>query len=169
MADAPVRVDYDDFKAFSKALRNADRDLSNAFKRELRKALLDTRTKYRAAWQPVESKLATSWGMTKPIKGGKANIKTSVSNTRARVSSKSRSQRDLNAGFVKHPGVSNPYDAEWARKHWYATPVSGVAGWWDDTTPEVVDATVRDAAQVVERFAAELAARIDATTPGGTA
>lgn len=147
-------VDYGDFRALQRAMQGADRDLYNAFRRQLRADLAKIRTDFREAWEPVENELAGAWGESKPIKGGKTNISTSVSNRSAKVTAtKSTSMWTLNRGYVGHPLFGD-------RSRWFYQDVPSAKGWWDKQSEEVQPLLVKSTTDTLNDFADRLAAKI---------
>lgn len=165
MAGPAFSVESSDFKAFSRALRNADKDLQNEMRRALRAEINTTRDALRSRdWAPVEAGLKSKWGTRgQPIKRGKTNIATKVSSTKANVNAlRSRSMSMLNRGFVRHPGViyDGPGKGEADRKHWYSTAESTATGWWDRGVDREAPRISRAVQDVLDTYAAKLAAKI---------
>ena len=164
VAGSQIQVRYEEFRDFSFAIRRLDKDLYNAMRRELREEVRQVREDLREAWRfEVEPELRQQWGSEEgePIKGGAKNILSYVSSTRVRVSaSKSQSMKYLNAGYVRHPGVTNPYDAEAARKHWYTTSEEHARGGWDREVETSLPEVRRRVSETVNTYATIAWARL---------
>jgi hypothetical protein len=153
------KVDYDDYKAFSRAMRDADRDLLKAFQKELRDALKDARTDFRQGWAEAEADIGSHWNKADPIKATPTkNVVSSVSAFRARVRARdSSNMAAANKGYVRHPAPRNNRDS------WSSTKVH-TEGWWDKVADKQAPKVTADFRKALDKYADLLAAKIKSGT-----
>jgi hypothetical protein len=159
-----IEIKSVDFVAYSKAMRRIDKDLYNAFRREVRLEINRVRDELKDAWSTQESDLQSKWETKgKPIKGGATNIRSYVSSTRARVTaSRARNMTLLNASMVRHPLFGD-------RTRWFTTPEGEATHWWDNEIQDQAPKVVAAVEAVMVRFTNEVARRINAAKASGGA
>jgi hypothetical protein len=155
-----------DFVALQKAMRNANRDFYNQFRKELRRTLGYARDDIREFhWSDVEDKLKAEWKSppSPPISKGGKNIRSTVSYRSAAIKATSSSNmRLLNAGMVRHPGwmaAKNPTPAgKGGGWPWYTTPApSGVEGWWDRAVEDVLPNIIEQSQLTLDHYVTKIA------------
>lgn len=160
-----VSIQSRDFLALQKAMRKANKDFYNQFRKELRRTLAYARDDIREDWEPVEDALFSRWKNppSQPIKGGARNIESRVGPRSASVrATKSSNMRLLNQGKVRHPGYQAAASPTASGKGggwpWFTTDApSGVERWWDKSIEKVVPFVVQQGQLTLEHYAQKIA------------